>query len=90
VIAVLLLPLLVLFGSGAALMAVAAPTVRVKRRNWPFVLGAFSGLLTGLGAGVLLQEYAVVYPTRTYGIIYIVGGILFGLAVPLLRRSFSR
>lgn len=90
VIAVLLLPLLVLFGTGAAAMAVVAPAVRVKRRNWPLVLGAFSGLLTGLGAGVLLQQYAIVYPTRTYAIIYIVGGILFGLAVPMLRRALSR
>ncbi|HLX31414.1 MAG TPA: hypothetical protein VKR79_01470 [Gaiellaceae bacterium] len=89
--ALVLLPLLLLFGSGAALMAVAAPVaVKVRRRTWPFALGAFGGLLTGVGAGVLLQEYAVAYPTRTYGIIYIVGGILFGLAVPLLRRALSR
>jgi hypothetical protein len=88
--ALVALPLLLLFGSSAALMAVVAPAVKVRRRTWPFVLGAFGGLLTGLGAGVLLQEYAIVYPTRTYGIIYIVGGILFGLAVPLLRRSLSR
>ncbi|HZS31606.1 MAG TPA: hypothetical protein VFA37_10135 [Gaiellaceae bacterium] len=88
--ALVLVPLLLLFGSGAALMAVAVPAVNVRRRTWPYVLGAFGGLLMGLGAGVLLQEYAVVFPTRTYGIIYVAGGIAFGLAVPLLRRSLSR
>ncbi len=88
--ALVVVPLVVLFGRSGALMAVAAPVARTRRRSWPIALGAFSGLLTGLGAGVLLQEYAIVYPTRTYAIIYIVGGILFGLAVPLLRRSFSR
>jgi hypothetical protein len=53
-------------------------------------VGPLSGVLTGVGAGVLLQQYAIVYPTRTYAIIYVAGGFLFGLAVPLLRRSFSR
>jgi hypothetical protein len=83
-------PLLLLFGTGAALMAVAAPVVRVKRRSWPFVVGPIGGLLTGIGAGVLLQEYAIVYPTQTWGIVYLAGGIAFGLAVPILRRSLSR
>jgi hypothetical protein len=86
----LALPLLLLFGTSALLMAVVAPVAQPRRATWPIVLGAFSGLLTGLGAGVLLQEYAIVYPTRFYGIIYVVGGILFGLAVPSLRRSLSR
>jgi hypothetical protein len=90
VVALVVLPLVLLFGSGAALMAVAAPVVKMRRKTWPFVLGALGGLLTGIGAGVLLQEYAIIYPSRIYGIIYVVGGILFGLAVPLLRRSFSR
>jgi hypothetical protein len=91
VLAVLVLPLLLVFGSSAALMAVAAPvTARVKRRNWPLVLGAFSGLLTGFGAGVLLQQYAIAYPSRTMTIVYLGGGILFGLSIPLLRRALSR
>ena len=90
-IAVLLLPLLLLlFGTSALMMAVVAPVVRVRRKTWPLFRGAFSGLLTGLGVGVLLQEYAIVYPTRTWGIIYIAGGIAFGLAVPWLRRTLSR
>jgi len=89
-IAVLLLPLLLLlFGTSALMMAVVAPVVRVRRKAWPFFLGGFSGLLTGLGVGVLLQEYAIVYPTRTWAIIYIAGGIAFGLAVPWLRRTLS-
>lgn len=88
---VLLLPLLLLlFGTSSLLMAVAAPAVRVRRKTWPMIVGPISGLLTGVGAGVLLQEYAVVYPTRSWGIVYVAGGIAFGLAVPLLRRSLSR
>ena len=85
-----LVPLLLLFGTNALMMAVVAPAVQVRRKRWPFVVGPIGGLLTGLGAGVLLQEYAVVYPTRTWGIIYLAGGIAFGLAVPMLRRTLSR
>lgn len=88
--AIAFLPLLLLFGTGALLMAIAAPAVQVRRRTWPFVVGPLGGLLTGLGAGVLLQEYAVVYPTRTWGVIYLAGGIAFGLAVPFLRRGLAR
>jgi hypothetical protein len=90
VVALIALPLLLLAGTGALAMAIAVPAVKAKQRSWPFALGAFSGLLTGLGAGVLLQEYAIVNPTRGYAIVYIAGGILFGLAVPALRRSLSR
>jgi len=85
---VLVLPLL--FGRNALAMGVVAPAVRVRRRMWPFVVGPLSGLLTGLGVGVLLQQYSIVYPTRTYAIVYIAGGILLGLAVPVFRRSLSR
>lgn len=85
-----LLLLLVFFGAKAGLMAVVAPVVRVERRSWPFVVGPLGGLLTGLGAGVLLQEYAVVYPTRTWTIVYLAGGIVFGFAVPWLRRMLAR
>ena len=86
-----LLPLVLLFGTGALMMAVVVPVgVKVRRKTWPLVLGAVGGLFMGLGAGVLLQEYAVIYPTRTWSIIYLAGGIAFGLAVPLLRRSLSR
>jgi hypothetical protein len=89
---VLMIPLLLalLLGRSALAMGVVAPAVRVRRRVWPFFVGPLSGLVTGLGVGVLLQQYAIVYPTRTYAIVYIAGGILLGLAVPLLRRSLSR
>jgi hypothetical protein len=90
VLLLLVLPLVLLFGTGAVAMAAIVPVVKVRRRRWPFVLGAFSGLLTGLGVGVLLQQYAIVYPTRTWAIVYVAGGILLGLAVPALRRSLSR
>ena len=86
----LVLVLALLFGRSAFAMGVVAPAVRVKRRVWPFILGPISGLLSGVGAGVLLQQYAIVDPTRTYAIIYVAGGFLFGLAVPLLRRSLYR
>jgi len=91
VLLLLLLPLVLLFGTGAVAMAAVVPIARVRRRRrWPFLLGAFSGLLTGLGVGVLLQQYAIVYPTRTWAIIYVAGGIALGLAVPALRRALSR
>jgi hypothetical protein len=87
----LVLVLALLFGRSALAMGVvAAPAVKVRRRAWPLVVGPISGLLTGLGAGLLLQQYSIVYPTRTYAIVYVAGGIVFGLAVPLLRRSLSR
>ena len=91
VLLLLLLPLVLLFGTGAVAMAAVVPIARVRRRRrWPFLLGAFSGLLTGLGVGVLLQQYAIVYPTRTWAIVYVAGGIALGLAIPALRRALSR
>ncbi|HLX31415.1 MAG TPA: hypothetical protein VKR79_01475 [Gaiellaceae bacterium] len=83
-LAIAALPLFLLLGAGSMLMAV----VPVRARWTPriSVVGVIGGLLTGLGAGTLLQEYAIVYPSRTWALIYILGGIAFGLAVPSLAR----
>lgn len=84
-------PLLLVLGTGAALIGVVAPAVNVRRRpKWPMIVGPISGILTGFGVGVLLQQYAIVYPTRTWAIVYLAGGLLLGFASPMLRRTLSR
>ena len=54
------------------------------------VLGLVSGAFGGLGALVLLQQFAVLYPTRIATIVAVVGGAVIGVGAPLLaRRSGS-
>lgn len=50
------------------------------------VLGGIAGVLGGLGVGVLLQQFAVVYPTQSVAIAEVVIGLLIGLGAPLLAR----
>ncbi len=66
--------------------------VKLRRVRWhPRIsLGSLgSGLLAGLGAGVLLQEYAIVYPTRTVAIVELAAGLAVGLVLPSLTRAFA-
>ena len=50
------------------------------------VLGGIAGLLGGIGVGVLLQQFSVLYPTRSVAVTEVVIGILIGLTAPLLAR----
>lgn len=53
------------------------------------ILALVGGFLAGLGILVLLQQYAIVYPTRTVTIVALVGGLAFGVAVPSLFRIIA-
>ena len=48
------------------------------------VLGLVSGVFGGLGTLVLLQQFAVVYPTPVAAIIAVVGGGAIGVGAPAL------
>ena len=69
---------------GVAGTAVAA--VRGGRRTRLVPAGIVGGLLGGIGAGVLLQQYAVLYPTRTVAL----GELLAGLAVGLVVSAVAQ
>jgi len=90
------LPALLL--TGAAMAAGAGPPstpkqgVRLPRVGWRPRISAVSligGLLAGAGIVVLLQQYAVVYPTRAVAIEGLVGGLALGLIIPSLLRVFT-
>jgi hypothetical protein len=91
----LLLPLLL---TGAAMAAGAGPPstpkqgVRLPRVGWQpriSVVSLVGGLLAGAGIVVLLQQYALVYPTRAVAIEGLVGGLAVGLIIPSLMRVFA-
>jgi hypothetical protein len=48
------------------------------------LIGGIAGLLAGAGVGVLLQQFAVVYPTRNVAWAELGIGILVGIVAPLL------
>ena len=84
--------------TGAAMAAGAGPPstpkqgVRLPRAGWrPRIsaVGLIGGLLAGAGIVVLLQQYAVVYPTRAVAIEGLVGGLAVGLIIPSLLRVFA-
>lgn len=52
--------------------------------------GLLLGLALGLGVGVLLQQFAVLYPTRPVAITELAVGAAVGMAIPALRRLASR
>ena len=90
------LPALLL--TGAAMAAGAGPppgtkpAARLRRAGWRprlSVAGIIGGLLAGAGTVVLLQQYAVVYPTRAVAIEGLVGGLALGLIIPSLLRVFA-
>jgi hypothetical protein len=51
--------------------------------------GPLVGLVGGLAVGVLLQQFSVLYPTRTVAIVELVVGAAVGLGVPALRHLGS-
>ena len=90
------LPALLLTGTamaaGAGPPPAAEPATRLPRAGWRpriSVVGLVGGLLTGIGVIVLLQQYAVVYPTRAVAIEGLVGGLALGLIIPSLLRVFT-
>src|SRR5262249_5446468 len=66
------LPAMFAVGTG-----VAAPPVGFRPRI--SIFGIISGAIGGLGVGLLLQEYAVIYPTRNSALAVIVAGVLVNL-----------
>jgi hypothetical protein len=72
--------------------AAAEPATRLPRAGWRpriSVVGIIGGLLAGVGTVVLLQQYAVVYPTRAVAIEGLAGGLALGLVIPSLLRVFA-
>jgi len=66
-----------------------APERGLPRLPWRpriSVVGILGGLLAGIGAVVLLQQYALVYPTRAVAIEGLAGGLAVGIIVPSLAR----
>lgn len=45
-------------------------------------IGLLSGLVLSLGAGTLLQQYSVVFPTGTIALVTVLSGAAFGVVVP--------
>ncbi|HEU4758822.1 MAG TPA: hypothetical protein VFT91_02455 [Dehalococcoidia bacterium] len=91
VLPALLLTSLAMVG-GAGPPPSARPAVRLRRAIWrPRIsaAGLVGGLLGGAGSVVLLQQYALVYPTRAVAIEGLVGGLALGIAVPSLLRVFA-
>ena len=82
-------------GGGAG--SVAGPA-RLARAHWRprfSVFGMVTGVLGGLGVVVLLQEYAIAYPTRNVTLAGMIIGLLVGIKVPSLFklravRKFNR
>jgi hypothetical protein len=57
-------------------------------RRWPRLWPAaiLAGLLGAIGVGTLLQQYAVLYPTRAVAIIELVAGLALGIMLPAFVR----
>jgi hypothetical protein len=90
------LPALLLTGTAMAAGGGSPPTpkrgVRLRRAGWrPRIsaVGLVGGLLAGAGIVVLLQQYALIYPTRAVAIEGLVGGLALGLIIPSLLRVFA-
>ena len=64
----------------------AAVVRRVRWKPKLTVVGIGGGILGALGLLVVLQQRGLVFPTTTTGIVTVVGGVLFGVAVPSLAR----
>jgi hypothetical protein len=61
-------------------------------RRWQIVIsfvGIVGGIFTAFGVLVLFQQAGMIYPTRNVGILTIVLGALWGIAVPSLTRSMA-
>lgn len=100
VVALLWVPLMALTGGepgGPAQLPqpppAGGPPRRLPRAMWlPRItlLGIISGLLASAGGLVLLQQFAVVYPTVTLAVILLViGAVVYGLVLPTLGYTIG-
>lgn len=65
---------------------------RIPRAHWRprlSVLGILGGLLGSLGAVALMELNGTVYPTRTWTIEALAGGVLAGLVIPSLGNAIA-
>ncbi len=80
-------------GSGGAVPPTGGPAApqRLPRARWMpriTLLGLLSGLLAGAGAVVLLQQYAIEYPTLAAAVRNVViAVVLYGVVVPTIGRT---
>lgn len=84
--ALLLTALVLVSGVPAAAGGGGGPARRVRWRPRISFVGLVAGLLTGVGSLILLQQYAVAYPTRTLTILVVGAGLALGVAIPSLFR----
>jgi hypothetical protein len=68
--------------AGTAALAMRSGAMGIGRS----LLGLIAGLLGGLGLAVLLQQYAVVYPTLGAAIAFVGGGAVVGVGLTLLGK----
>ena len=81
-----------MIGGGGGGTSPGAPGGRLPRAHWrPRVSigGMVAGVLAGVGIGVLLQQYAVVYPTGSVAVTYLLIGLVAGILVPSIARAFA-
>jgi hypothetical protein len=90
------LPALLLTGAavagGGGPPPAAQPSTRLPRAGWRPRISAvavIAGLLVGAGVVVLLQQYAVLYPTRSVAIGGLIGGLALALVLPSVGRIFA-
>lgn len=82
-------------GSGGAVPPAGGPPApqRLPRARWTpriTLLGLVSGLLAGAGAVVLLQQYAIEYPTMAAAVRNVViAVVLYGVVVPTIGRTLA-
>jgi len=82
-----------LVGLGLAVVggvAVLLLALRGGGSGGALVLGALFGMLLGLGLGLLLQEFAVLYPTLIVAIVLLLGGAVLGGVLSGLPRMAGR
>jgi hypothetical protein len=79
-------------GGGGAADEPRPAATSLPRAHWRpklSLFGVLAGLVGGVGVGVLLQEYGVVFPTGSVAILYLVVGLLTGVVVPSIGRWFG-
>ena len=71
--------------ASTATAAIRFPRIRFRPRV--SVSGTFSGVVGGLGVVVLLQQFAIAYPTRNVALVGIVGGAVVHLLLVNAGRA---